>query len=120
MVIGLQSHAQMVDYLSRRLISPMQQLQNQTMQLKQLQNRLAFAMQQQLQKQQQKLLQLKSSIEQLSPQAILARGYAIVTHNEKTITDSAQLQVGNTLNIQLKAGNIDAHVTKKSMEPLKY
>ena len=113
MEFGLQSHAQKLDYLAKRLISPLQQLQNQTAQLKQLQNQLAFAMQQSLQKQQQKLLQLKSSIEQLSPQAVLARGYAIVSHNKKAITNSQQLRIGQEVHIQLHIGEADAIIKNK-------
>ena len=113
MDIGLQSHAQKLDYLAKRLISPMQQLQNQATQIKQLQNRLSFAMHQQLQKHQQMLSQLKSSIEQLSPQAVLARGYAIVSHHEKTITDSAQVQIGQAVRIQLHIGEANANITNK-------
>jgi exodeoxyribonuclease VII large subunit len=110
---GLQSHAQKLDYLAKRLISPLQQLQNRATQLKQLQNRLNFAMQQQLIQFQQTLLQLKSSIEQLSPQAVLARGYAIVTHNNKTVIDSAQLLVGQSVHIRFDAGEADAKITNK-------
>ena len=113
MDIGLQSHAQKLDYLAKRLISPLQQLQNQTMQLKQLQNRLALAMQQQLQKHQHTFSQLKSSIEQLSPQAVLARGYAIVERAGETITDSKQLQIGQEVRIQLHVGEASANITNK-------
>jgi len=116
MAIGLQSHAQKVDYLAKRLTSPLQQLQNQTTQLKQLQNRLMFAMQQQLQRHQQTFLRLSNSIEQLSPQAVLARGYAIVTHKDKTVTDSAQLQIGQAVRIQLHVGEVSANITNTNIK----
>ena len=67
-----------------------------------------------MQKHQQHYKQLKISIEQLSPQAVLARGYAIVSHDDKAITDSNQLQLGQTLQIQLHVGELEANVTKKS------
>ena len=113
MDIGLQSNAQKLDYLAKRLISPMQQVQNQAVQIKQLQNRLNFAMQQQLQKQQFVITQLKNSIEQLSPQAVLARGYAIVTHHEKSITSSEQLHIGQEVRILLHIGEANANITNK-------
>jgi len=45
---------------------------------------------------------------------VLARGYAIVSHDHKAITDSKQLQLGQTLQIQLHVGELEANVTKKS------
>lgn len=106
--------AQRLDFLAQRLISPAQQLKNQTDYIKQLQNRLNYATRQVLQKHQQHYKQLKSSIEQLSPQAVLARGYAIVSHDSTTITDSKQLQLGQTLHVQLYVGELEANVIKKS------
>ncbi|MFM9836449.1 MAG: exodeoxyribonuclease VII large subunit [Methylophilaceae bacterium] len=113
MDISLKGNAQKLDYLGKRLISPLQQLQNQHTQLKQLQNRLAFAMQQQLKKQHQTFLRLKTSINQLSPQAVLARGYAFVTQNERTITDSKQLEIGQEVSIHLNIGEANAKITNK-------
>ena len=113
MDIGLQSHAQKLDYLAKRLISPLQQLESKANQVLQLQNRLIFAMQQQLQKHQFTLQQLGNSIEQLSPQAVLARGYAIVEREGKAITDSAQLQIGQAVRIQLHVGEAEAAITNK-------
>ena len=113
MEFGLQSHAQKLDYLAKRLISPLQQLESKANQVLQLQNRLIFAMQQQLQKHQFRLQQLGNSIEQLSPQAVLARGYAIVERDGKAITDSAQLQIGQEVRIQLHAGEAEAAITNK-------
>ena len=110
---GLQSRAQKLDYLAKCLISPLQQLQNQATQLKQLQNRLLFAMQQHLQKHQQTFFQLKSSIEQLSPQAVLARGYAIVERDGKAVTNSNQLQIGQEVRIQLHVGEASANISNK-------
>ena len=113
MEFGLQSHAQKLDYLAKRLISPLQQLESKANQVLQLQNRLIFAMQQQLQKHQFRLQQLGNSIEQLSPQAVLARGYAIVERDGKAITDSAQLQIGQAVRIQLHVGEAEAAITNK-------
>lgn len=110
---GLQAYAQKLDYLSRRLISPLQQLEIHSSQTRQLQNRLNFAMQQLLQKHQQTILRLKSSIEQLSPKAVLARGYAIVSHQEKVITSANQLEVGQEILIQLHTGEVEANITNK-------
>lgn len=81
--------------------------------MQQLQNRLHYAVKQVLQQHHLHYKQLKSSIEQLSPQAVLARGYAIVSHDHQAITNSAQLALGQAVHIQLHIGEAEAHITKK-------
>lgn len=112
MTVGLNQRIQQLDFLARRLVSPTQKLEAQADVLKQLQTRLNYAMQQQLQKHQQHYVQLKTSIEQLSPQAVLSRGYAIVSHNNETITNSKQLNVGQALHVQLHVGEAEVTVIK--------
>jgi len=114
MQFHLNQQAQKVDYLARRLISPAQKLVTQVDHVKQMQKRMQLAIQQQLQRQQQQLTQLKSSIEQLSPTAVLARGYAIVSHNQKAITDSKQVTAGDRLHVQFHIGEADVDVVKKN------
>jgi exodeoxyribonuclease VII large subunit len=114
MLLSLNQRSQQLDFLAQRLISPAQKLKNQLDYIKQLQNRLNYSAQQILQKHKQHYKQLKSSIDQLSPQAVLARGYAIVSHDNQAITDSKQLKLRQTLHIQLHIGEIEANVTKKS------
>jgi exodeoxyribonuclease VII large subunit len=113
MQFTLNQLSQRLDFLAQRLISPTQKLGNQIDHVQQLQNRLQYAVKQILQHQQQHYKQLKSSIEQLSPQAVLARGYAIVSHDNKAVTDSAQLQLGQPVHIQLHIGEAQANITKK-------
>ncbi len=117
----LNQTSQKLDFLARRLISPKQQIENRTTQMRQLQRRLTLAMQQSLQMHQQKLLRLSSGIEQLNPNAVLARGYAIV-HSEisqndllnplpqKLITDAQQIQPETRLNITFYKGSAAAKV----------
>jgi len=109
---GLQACGQKMDFLARRLVSPQQQLGNKANQLKLLQNRLALAMQQQLQTHRQALLRLKNSIEQLNPQAVLARGYAIV-HDEtgKIVKTTQEIKIGKPVNIIFGHGSADATIT---------
>ena len=114
MILCFNQRAQTLDFLARRLISPTQRLATQADYVRQLQNRLHYSMQQLLQKHQQYYAQLRSSITQLSPQAVLARGYAIVSSNHQTITNSRQLQIGQSLHIQFQVGEAEANVTQKS------
>ena len=111
MTFTLQQHSQKLDFLARRLVSPLQQLENKAHQLNQLQNRLTLAMQQQLQTHQQHLLRLKNSVEQLNPQAVLARGYAIVQNRMgELVKNSQQLQINEQVNITLGQGSASASI----------
>jgi exodeoxyribonuclease VII large subunit len=46
----------------------------------------------------------------LSPEATLARGYAIAELNGRVIRDSAELQVGAQLRVRLERGAVDTVV----------
>jgi len=111
--LRLNQEAQKLDYLSRRLISPSQKLTVQMDHTKALSQRINFAMQQQLKQHQQHYVQLKSSLEQLSPTAVLSRGYAIVAKDKQAITNSEQLRKGDQLQVQFHIGEIEAEVVKK-------
>ena len=111
-VLNLNQQSQRLDFLAQRLISPAQKLKNQMGNMKQLQSRLNYATQQILNKHQQHFNQLKSSVAQLSPEAVLSRGYAIVSVDNKPLTDSQQTHIGQALNIQLHHGKVEANVTK--------
>lgn len=108
----LQQRLQTLDFLARRLVSPLQRLETQTSHIKQLGNRLNYTMQQQLTQQQQHIKQLKSSLEQLSPQAVLARGYAIVTSNAAIVTHASQVVPAQTIEVRLHSSAFEAHVSK--------
>lgn len=112
--VNLQQRSQKLDFLGQRLISPKQKLAVQADYIKQLQNRLNYSIKHRLQFDKQYYSQLKSSIEQLSPRAVLARGYAIVSSNQENIIDSNQLKIGQSLHIQLHIGEVDAKVTNQS------
>ena len=50
-------------------------------------------------------------LETLSPQKTLLRGYAIVRSNSKTVTDPAELNLGDSVGITLARGKFSAEVT---------
>ncbi|MGB7816574.1 MAG: exodeoxyribonuclease VII large subunit [Methylotenera sp.] len=113
MTFTLNQQAQKLDFLARRLVSPLQQLENKENQLKQLQNRFALAMQQQLQTHQQHLLRLKNSVEQLSPQAVLARGYALVqTEKGEVVRSTSQIKLSDIVQIHFATGKATAKINK--------
>lgn len=107
----LRQQAQTLDYLARRLLSPAQQLQQQRQQLQQWQHRLQSAMQQALQWQAGTLAHYASSLQQLNPHQVLARGYAIVqTAQGHAVTDAQHLQPGQPLRLTLHHGQADVSV----------
>lgn len=109
----LRQHAQTPDYLSRRLVSPAQQLQQQTQTVKQWQHRLTLAMQQQLHRQQRLLQSYANSLQQLNPHQVLARGYAIVKNAQgQAITDTAALTLNEPLQVTLHHGEAEVMVTQ--------
>ncbi|MBA3678686.1 hypothetical protein H0W80_00575 [Candidatus Saccharibacteria bacterium] len=59
--------------------------------------------------------QLNVLLRTLDPQAILLRGYAIVTHNNLVLRSTEQVQINDGLVIQLAKGSIEATVTKRSI-----
>jgi exodeoxyribonuclease VII large subunit len=108
---SLQTHGQTLDYLARRLISPVQQIDNKTQQLSQLRSRMDLALQRGLQTHQQHVLSLKNSLAQLNPHNVLARGYSLVYDAKgDLVKTSQQLQVGEQVNITLHQGSAGAKV----------
>jgi len=83
-------------------------LQQHTSQLKQ---RLELAIKQQIAALQQKLARQAEVLNAVSPLSTLSRGYAIITTQQgMAVTDSKQVNVGETLNAQLHQGNLTCTV----------
>jgi exodeoxyribonuclease VII large subunit len=110
---GLQTRAQKLDYLARRLISPAQQIENKFNQTRQLKHRMDIAFQVILKTQQQHVLQLQNSLAQLNPKNVLARGYAMVQDNTgNMIKSSLQAKVGEAISVVFHDGSADATVNR--------
>ena len=107
----LNQQSQKLDFLARRLISPAQQIERQTMQVKQFKHRLDIALQRNLQTHHQHVSSLKNSLAQLNPHNVLARGYAIVHDAQgKLINSSLQLQLGERVKITFPQGSATADI----------
>jgi exodeoxyribonuclease VII large subunit len=107
----LNQHAQKLDYLARRLISPRQEIENKQNKLHQLQHRLNLSIGRQFDMQKQLLLRLGGSLAQLNPENVLARGYALVQdQNGHVIDDSQQLTADELIKITLHQGVATAQV----------
>ncbi|MCB5184717.1 exodeoxyribonuclease VII large subunit [Methylobacillus gramineus] len=112
----LNQRAQHLDYLSRRLLSPLQQVAHRRNHLQQLHLRLQHGMERQLQKQRQQLLRLQQNLSHLNPNAVLQRGYALVEKtNGELVYDSKQLAPGDNVRLKLGTGSADAEI--KSVKP---
>jgi exodeoxyribonuclease VII large subunit len=111
----LSQRAQTLDYLARRLISPLQQIEQQKSQLAQMAYRLNSNINQHLQTKQHNLVRLSQNLQHLNPQAVLTRGYAFVQNSTGAIiASSAQLQAGDEVTLTFGAGSADATINKTS------
>lgn len=110
---NLQQRAQALDYLERRLISPLDKIKQQQSQLAQIAYQLKNFMQQQLANKQQHLLRLSQNLQHLNPQAVLTRGYAFVQDTQGNIINtSEQLKSGDEVKLTLGSGAADAVISK--------
>jgi exodeoxyribonuclease VII large subunit len=132
----LQNAMQSLDYLQRGLVHPAQQLQLQTQQLEQLQQRMQRAiannkqhrrwqLQSLLQRfsrtmhstQAQKLVRLENNgqhLALLNPQQVLARGYSLVQDaSGRVVSDAERLIVGAELSITFATGSAKVEVKEK-------
>ena len=115
MQFSLNQRAQALDYLTRRLKSPSQQVEQQKMQLSQTAYRLQSYINQQLKTRQQNLLRLAQNLQHLNPQAVLTRGYAFVQDSTGTIiNNSQQIKNGDEVKLNFGTGTADAVISKTS------
>ena len=109
----INQRAQALDYLSRRLISPTQQIDQQKSQLVQIAIRLNSLMNQQLNNHKQNLVRLGQNLIHLNPEAVLTRGYAFVQNKLGEIVNSSQqLHQGDEVTITFGVGSADATINK--------
>jgi exodeoxyribonuclease VII large subunit len=109
----LNQRSQALDYLARRLISPLQLIEQQKSQLAQIAYRLNTVINQQLQTKQYNLIRLNQNLTHLNPQAVLTRGYAFVQNKMGAIiTSSQQLQSGDEVTLTFGVGSAEAAINK--------
>ncbi len=107
----LNRHAQQLDFLARRLLSPAQQITHKQEQLAQLGTRLQNGMRQLMGKQQEKLLRLSLNLQHLNPNAVLSRGYALVQKKDGAVVqNSRQLKTGDLVDIRFAEGTAETEV----------
>ncbi len=109
----LNQRSQALDYLARRLASPLQLIEQQKTQLAQIGYRLNASIIQQLQTKQHNVLRLSQNLQHLNPQAVLTRGYAFIQNKLGTIiSTSDQLQSGDEVTLTFGVGVAEAKICK--------
>ncbi|WP_029918252.1 exodeoxyribonuclease VII large subunit [Pelobacter seleniigenes] len=99
--------------LKKRLRAPLDLLRMQALRQKQASERLVQAMERKLLLHDNELSSLCAKLNALSPLAVLGRGYAIVRHprTDSIVVNAAQVTAGDSLQIMLAQGRIEAQVT---------
>ncbi|HYN53569.1 MAG TPA: exodeoxyribonuclease VII large subunit [Methylotenera sp.] len=107
----MNQRAQTLDYLARRLISPLQQIEQQKSQIEQISYRLNSSLNQQLQNKQQHLFRLNQNLQHLNPLAVLTRGYALVqTSTGEIVRSTSQLKIADIVKIHFAEGKTEAEI----------
>lgn len=111
----IHTHAQRLDYLAKRLVSPTQKIQAAQAHLRQLSLRLAAGGERQLRFHQHRLQSLSERLNLLDPSQVLSRGYAIVKDAQNTVvSDVHQLSHQQRIQITFANGNIEANIHDKN------
>jgi exodeoxyribonuclease VII large subunit len=94
-----------------RLFSPARRLQTERQRLDEITRRWNAAQLHGLQFSHEKFKGLENRLQALSPLAVLRRGYAVVTKNEKVVTSTSQIQMDDALRVRIQDGEFNARVT---------
>lgn len=94
----------------KRLRHPYQRIQTHAQYLDNLEQRLHFIWQQIWQQKKAEFDSLIRSLQAVSPLATLARGYAIITKEQKIIYSSLEVKISDNIKVQLKDGYLKCKV----------
>ena len=97
-----------------QLKPPQQLLASQRQRLEHIQQHIRQQVQHRFDRQRQSLDALNERLQALSPQHILQKGFSVALKNDSVITNSAQVQKGDRLVIQLAEGSIEVEVVSPS------
>ena len=104
--------ARTLEGLAQRMRRSRPGLEAQRTQIRQLQSRLGQAMAQRVGEHTLKLDTLRSHLQHLGPEAVLARGYAIIRDDAGAIVrEAASVRPGSAIDVQLFHGRLQAQVT---------
>ncbi len=98
-----------------RLLHPRQRVERGRMRAAELEERLWSAMERTQRLRRERLSRSARALHNLSPLAVLGRGYALVWRDGRVLTESSQSKVGDHVRIRLQKGELQATVT--AVEP---
>ena len=88
-----------------------QVVQNKQMELDRITDRVMSGTKQRIQEKENSLMRSIARIDALSPLKVMARGFSVVTKQDKCVTKVGHLDVGDAINVSLSDGSIDCTVT---------
>jgi exodeoxyribonuclease VII large subunit len=111
-VLFEQRHSQAESLESRlRFFSPLRRLQSEAQHLDELARRGNAAQAHRLELAGARLKGLENRLAALSPLAVLGRGYAVLTKDDKVVMSRSQVSAGDALRVRVRDGDFDARVT---------
>ncbi|MDC0127072.1 exodeoxyribonuclease VII large subunit [Methylophilaceae bacterium] len=109
----IEQSIQMVDFLEKGLVSPLQKIASQLDLVSALRSRMGVAISSQLEKYQEQIKSYKQNLSHLNPNEILSRGYSIILNqNKKIINNTSAMNVSDKIKIKFYEGNAEASITK--------
>jgi exodeoxyribonuclease VII large subunit len=107
----LNQNAQQLDYLTRRLLSPSQQISHKRDYLQQLQLRMNQSAAGSVQNSQQQLNNFQKNLTHLNPKSVLSRGFAIIEDVDgKIVSDRKQVKAGDAVQISFAQSKANATI----------
>lgn len=103
---------QQIEILTHRLGSPLVRIASERESVTATERALQVAMTGHLRNSQQRLARAADLLQSLSPLQVVARGYAIVKTQGKVLRSADQVRIGESLEVQLAEGTIEAQVLK--------
>jgi exodeoxyribonuclease VII large subunit len=101
---------------SRQLTDPRVYLQDRQLRLDGLERRLVQGLERNVSLRKEKLARTAAALDAMSPLKVLGRGYSLTTDRDgQLVTEAGQVQEGDPLNIQLKAGSLRCSVIERSL-----
>jgi exodeoxyribonuclease VII large subunit len=101
---------------SRQLTDPRVYLRDRQLRLDGLERRLVQGLERNVSLRKEKLARTAAALDAMSPLKVLGRGYSLTTDRDgQLVTEAGQVQEGDSLNIQLKAGSLRCSVIERSL-----
>jgi len=94
-----------------RLYSPARRLQTERQRLDEMSRRWTAEQVHGLQFAMEKFRGLENHLQALNPLAVLKRGYAVITKNEKVVASTSQIKIDDALHVRIQDGEFNARVT---------